>query len=266
MRARLWYSPGKRFFGRVLENDDMSWLARLRIVGVFGIFLFAAAVGRGDADDVERPFSENGRVIELFNGKDLSGWTTSSGEPVTDGWAVEDGELVRTSRGGAIYADGEYEDFILDFEWKIAPGVNSGLKYRVQFYEKGVYGNPGWLGCEYQIYDEAKNPPAEGSTGALYDIYPPNDKKQVNPPGEYNHSRIVVSGNRIEHWLNGERIVAADTSSDEWKERIADSKFAPVEGFGQNRRGRIQVQDHGGKISFKRITLRPLRSKDLAEK
>ena len=235
--------------------------SRLRTFHLVLIVLSAVPLGAdpiGAEQPTDRPAEANSGVIALFNGKDLSGWTTTSGEPVTRGWEVQDGELVRTDRGGAIYAEGEYEDFVLDFVWKIAPGVNSGLKYRVRFYEKGVYGNPGWLGCEYQIYDDAKNPGPRSSTGALYDVYPPNDKKRVNPPGEYNHSRIVVDGNRIEHWLNGEKIVEADTSSDEWQRRIAKSKFAPVEGFGQNRRGRIQLQDHGGDVWFKSITLRPL--------
>jgi hypothetical protein len=219
----------------------------------------AAFASRGGADESPRAVEEDdGGAIALFNGKDLGGWTTASGEPVTEGWAVQDGELVRVARGGAIYAEGEYEDFVLDFEWKIAPGVNSGLKYRVQFYERGVRGNPGWLGCEYQIYDDAKRPDPLSSTGALYDVYAPSENKAVRPPGEYNQSRIVVAGSRIEHWLNGERIVEADTSSDEWNDHVARSKFAPADGFGQNRRGRIQLQDHGGQIWFKRITLRPL--------
>jgi hypothetical protein len=199
-----------------------------------------------------------GGAMELFDGKSLEGWITESGEPVTEGWAVQDGELVRTERGGAIYYHREFEDFILDFEWKIAPGVNSGLKYRVRHYDVGVRGNPGWLGCEYQIYDDAKDPGPLSSMGALYALYAPNEKKRVNPPGEYNHSRVVVSGTRIEHWLNGEKIVEADTASDDWKNRVAQSKFAPAKDFAQNRRGYIQLQDHGGQIWFRRITLRPL--------
>lgn len=225
---------------------------------------FAASLAAQSLDD--RGVSElearlgvrAGEPIQLFNGESLDGWTTTDGDPVIGGWEVQRGELVRAGRGGAIYAEGEYEDFALDFEWKIAPGCNSGVKYRVRFYEVGVWRRPGWLGCEYQIYDDQKKPDPLQSTGALYALYPPDENKRLRPPGEYNQSRIIVSETRIEHWLNGQRVVEADVSSDQWRRRVADSKFNTAQGFGENRRGRIQIQDHGGKVWFRSIVLRPL--------
>ncbi len=199
------------------------------------------------------------RSIALFDGESLTGWTTASGEPVTKGWTIEDGMLVRTERGGAIYTADEYGDFELTFDWKIAVRGNSGVKYRVAFYKKGVRGNPGWLGCEYQLFDDAgrrSNP--KTSAGALYGLYAPNDKKKLKPPGEFNRSRIVVKGTAIEHWLNGEKIVAVDSGSDDWKRRIAQSKFGIVDGFFENSKGRIQLQDHGSKVWFRDIKLRVL--------
>jgi hypothetical protein len=201
-------------------------------------------------------------AIQLFDGKSLEGWTTASGEPVTSGWTVEDGMLVRSSRGGSIHTAKEYGDFDLSFEWKIAPRGNSGVKYRVAHYEKGVYGNPGWLGCEYQIYDDAgRGARPRYSCGAIYELYAPSDDKKLRPVGEFNASRIVVHGTKIEHWLNGERIVDADISSDDWKRRVARSKFGDVDGFFTNRKGRIELQDHGAKVWFRNIVLRPLNAK-----
>lgn len=198
-------------------------------------------------------------AIQLFDGKSLKGWTTSSGEPVTRGWTVEDGMLVRTSRGGSIYTAKEYGDFDLSFEWKIAPRGNSGVKYRVAHYKKGVYGNPGWLGCEYQLFDDAgRGARPRYSSGAIYELYAPSENKKLRLVGEFNESRIVVHGTRIEHWLNGEKIVDADISSDDWKRRVARSKFGDVEGFFTNPKGRIELQDHGAKVWFRNIVLRPL--------
>jgi hypothetical protein len=199
-------------------------------------------------------------IIILFDGKSLDGWTTSDGKPVAKGWKIEDDQLVRTERSGAIYAENPFEDFALEFEWKIAPKGNSGVKYRVRHYEKGVRGNPGWLGCEYQLYDDAKLKTSQSlsSSGALYSLFAPGKNKKVNPPDEFNKARIVVEGSRIEHWLNGEKIVEVDTESDTWKEQIAASKFAEIEGFGTTRRGRIQIQDHGSKVWFRNMTLRRL--------
>ena len=67
-----------------------------------------------------------------------------------------------------------------------------------------------------------------------------------------------MQGTRIEHWLNGEKIVEADTSSDDWKRRVERSKFGDVDGFFTNRKGRIELQDHGSKVWLRNIVLRPL--------
>ncbi|NQT36707.1 MAG: DUF1080 domain-containing protein [Planctomycetes bacterium] len=238
-------------------RTDRRSLATLLLTGTFAALLVTGAETTAWGQGAEK----DDRVIALFDGKSLDGWTTASGEPVTVGWKVEEGVLVRAERGGPIYADVGHENFQLDFHWKIAPRGNSGVKYRVQFYEKGVFGHPGWLGCEYQLTGEApqeKPNQSKGSAGALYALFGPNEKKQLKPVGEYNHSQIVIRGTKIEHWLNGEKIVETDTSSPQWKEQIAASKFGRVKDFALNRKGRIQLQDHGCKVWFREITLRPL--------
>jgi hypothetical protein len=198
-------------------------------------------------------------VIQLFDGKSLVGWTTAAGEPVKNGWIVEDGMLVRNGRGGSIYTAEEYGDFELSFEWKIARRGNSGVKYRVAFYPKGVYGNPGWLGCEYQLFDDVgRNAEPLYSSGAIYGLYAPSADKVLRPVGEFNDARIVVLGTKLEHWLNGVKVVEADTASEDWKQRIAASKFGDVAGFFRNPKGRIELQDHGSRVWFRKIELRPL--------
>ena len=201
-------------------------------------------------------------AIQLFDGKSLEGWTTKSGEPVATGWTVKDGMLLRTGRSGSIYSAKEYGNFDLSFEWKIAPRGNSGVKYRVAYYKKGVYGFPGWLGCEYQLFDDVgRSAGPLHSSGAIYELYAPSASKKLRPVGEFNEARIVVRGTKIEHWLNGEKIVEADTSTDEWKGRIAHSKFADVKGFLANPKGRIELQDHGSKVWFRNMVLRSLDAK-----
>ena len=194
----------------------------------------------------------------LFDGKSLEGWTTSGGDPVARGWLVDDGLLHRASRGGAIYSADEYSDFELRFTWKIARRGNAGVKYRVQFYQQGVFGNPGHLGYEYQLLDDGDRRDTAGSTGALYALVAPPADKPLRAVGEWNDSRIVAADTHLEHWLNGERIVQIDTAGDDWKKRIAKSKFGPVEGFASVRSGRIQLQDHGHPVWFKRIEIREI--------
>ncbi len=197
-------------------------------------------------------------TVPLFDGKSLDGWTTVGGQPVTKGWEVVDGMIhlnTEGERAGPIVTEQEYRDFELSFEWKNVPGGNSGVKYRVR-----KFGNR-TLGCEYQIIDDdgyrVKLPP-KGSTGSLYALYEPNRAKAVNPLDQFNHSRIVVRGNRIEHWLNGKRIVVACVGSCEWNRRIADSKFADVPGFGRNRSGKIMLTDHKSEVWYRNIELTPL--------
>jgi hypothetical protein len=223
--------------------------------------LFSAVFSLVILAEIGQPATAIGEeaAIPLFDGKSLDGWTKAGGEPVTRGWTVQDGMLVRESRGGSIFTAKEYGDFDLRFEWKIAPRGNSGIKYRVAFFEKGVYGNPGLLGCEYQLFDDVgRSTGPEHSSGALYALYAPSADKKLLPVGEFNESRIVVRGNKIEHWLNGSKVVEADTSSDDWKRRIADSKFHDVAGFAQNAKGRIELQDHGSEVWFRNIVLQPL--------
>lgn len=196
-----------------------------------------------------------GPPVALFDGATLNGWTTQDGKPVTKGWTVEDGALFRKDRGGHIYSTGEYENFELSFEWKIAKNGNSGLKYHVR-----KFGNQ-WLGREYQLFDDQGRKTAKQdahSAGALYALYGPNEEKELKPVGEYNTARIVARGTHIEHWLNGRKIVEVDTSSDDWRKRVSRSKFSDKAGFEVNGRGRIMLQDHGGQVWIRKLVLVPL--------
>lgn len=197
--------------------------------------------------------------ITLFDGKTLDGWTMADGKPVTRGWEAVDGQLVRTGRGGAIYSKQEYGDFELRFDWRISSRGNSGVKYRVAYYESGIYGHPGWLGYEYQIWDDAnRDSDPNTSASALYMLQAPNDSKRLEPTGEFNTARIVAKGPHIEHWLNGERVLHVDTSTVEWSQRIQQTKFGVVDDIFTNASGRIQLQDHGSKVWLRNIRIREL--------
>ena len=228
---------------------------RIRLVCV-ALFLLAS-VTRVDAQTAIDGGSSN--LVFLFDGKTLNGWTTLSGEPVPEGWEVVNGELhlsLDSQRPGPIVTSREYTNFELMFEWRIAPGGNNGIKYRVRDYDGRV------LGTEYQIIDQEsrRNPLTPNQrTGAIYGLYEPApDCFFLRPAGEYNDSRIVVCGRRIEHWLNGQRITTATVGSDAWMKRVANSKFANADGFGQYPTGKIMLTDHNSEVWFRYIVLRPL--------
>jgi hypothetical protein len=209
-----------------------------------------ATVGAGENSD--------DGFLALFDGKSLEGWTDQNGQPPSAGWEVEDGTLHRKGlKAGSLITERTFANFDLRFEWKINKGGNSGLKYRTfPVPRKGLYG------CEYQILDDDNHPNGKKATtrlGALYDLYAPDEgQKVVKPVGEYNASRVVAQGTRIEHWLNGKKILEIDTASSEWKDRIAKSKFRTFPEFGAANPGPILLQDHNNEIWFRNIAIRPL--------
>jgi len=207
----------------------------------------------------ECEWSRDGGSKTLFDGVSLQGWTTVDGQPVTSpGWKVVDGAICFKPvqpRPGHIMTQRPFENFRLSFEWKIAPGGNAGLKYRVKSYS-GKF-----RGCEYQILDDTgygQPLPLRKTTGALYDLYAPKERKQLKPPGEFNSSTIVVRDDRIEHWLNGQRILVARVGDAEWQQRVADSKFNELPAFCQNRIGRIMLTDHHSEGAYRNFKFEPL--------
>jgi hypothetical protein len=196
----------------------------------------------------------------LFDGKSLTGWRTLTGKAIA-GWVAEDGVLhyapPRGGSGNDIYTEKEYANFVLELEWRIVPDGNSGIKYRMKFYDKE------YAGPEYQILgpkaEGDPRGPSKGITGALYDILPLDPKsRELKPEGEWNHARIVADRKRLEHWLNGKKLLEADLASDAFKKAIADSKFRKWPDYAQNPSGRIMLQDHGGEVWFRNVRIREL--------
>jgi hypothetical protein len=232
--------------------------------------LFLAALGAGvragaPADAPEAGAKTEAEFLSLFDGKTLQGWTDVNGKPPSSGWSVEDGVIHRNAlKAGNIITERQFDNFELRFEWKVNKGGNSGLKYRTfPVPKKGLYG------CEYQILDDDNHPNGKKATtrcGALYDLYAPDEgQKVVKPVGEYNASRVVAQGTRIEHWLNDKKILEVDTASDDWKDRIAKSKFKTFKEFGAEKPGPILLQDHNNEIWFRNIKIRPLPPRPVAE-
>ena len=167
------------------------------------------------------------------------------------GWEFKDGEIHRAAKAGDIFTKKSYLDFELEFEWKIAPGGNSGLKYRM----KGV-------GPEYQVIDDEKHADAKNairSTASLYDVKAPASDKPMKPPGEWNKSKVVAKGKHLEHWLNDKKVMEIDIDGAEWPDAFAKSKFSKTKGaetwFGREA-GPVMLQDHGDEVWYRAIRIK----------
>ena len=175
----------------------------------------------------------------------------------TGGWSFENRtlKLEPRSNAGDLITRRRFRNFELRFDWRLDTGGNSGVLYHVTEDSTASH----WTGPEYQLLDDVAHPAATGkqSAGALYGLFDPVDKT-LSPTGEWNSARIVVTDNRIEHWLNGRRIVNAPTDDDEWRNRVSKSKFRHAELFGQFARGHLCLQDHDSAVAFRRMYIREL--------
>lgn len=187
-------------------------------------------------------------------------WTTLDGATITEGWSFQDGLIQLSQRGpdqtdlagGHIITRKEFENFDLEFEWKIEKNGNSGLKYMVQLYADR------YLGLEYQIYDDdgLHKVEPENSTGSIYDLFAPSQDKPLKPAGQWNKSRIVVKDSQIQHWLNDRLITTATMHDREWDDRVAASKFNDVPEFCKIRRGRLMLTDHGSDAWYRILSFK----------
>ena len=186
-------------------------------------------------------------------------WRGYAEEGWPEGWSLEKGVLARVADGGDIMTVEEYADFELRLDWKISPGGNSGILYRISTGDEAPY----FSGTEYQILDDEKHSNGKDlltSAGSLYALYP-RSEVAAKPVGEWNEAKIVVQGNHVEHWLNGKKVVECEIGSDDWNERLAKSKFIDWPKFAKNRQGHISLQDHSDPVWYRNIRIKRLSEK-----
>jgi hypothetical protein len=205
----------------------------------------------------------------LFDGKTSSGWMNAKIKkfPAT-GWEITNGTLSinpatkGTNGGGDIVTKSKYKNFELVVDFMYTIGANSGIKYFVDTeINNGALAS---IGCEYQILDDKNHPDAKmGIAGnhtlaSLYDLIAPKNRID-NGPDKWNSAKIIVRGNKVQHWLNGQMTVEYERGNDAWRKLVATSKFKTSPGFGEVREGRILLQEHGSAVSFRNIKIREIK-------
>jgi hypothetical protein len=229
--------------------------ARHSVLALATVTIFACAQSPDDPNtltDAER--AEGWRL--LFDGSTLDGWRGYGGGDAPAGWVVEDGTLTLAGEGGDLVTEEQFGDFELSLEWNIEEGGNSGVFYRAIEGLDWIYqGAP-----EMQILDDANHADGQAeitSAGSNFGLHAV-PRGIVRPAGEWNESRVVVRGDHVEHWLNGVRVVEYELGSDDWAQRVANSKFSAWPEYGRAARGHIGLQDHGNRVWFRAIKIRPL--------
>ncbi|MEO7045839.1 MAG: DUF1080 domain-containing protein [Ferruginibacter sp.] len=208
----------------------------------------------------------------LFDGKSNKGWISAKGsEFPKKGWSikngiisVEKGEGKEAGNGGDIVTTEEFAAFDLSFEFRLTPGANSGIKYFVTLAEE----NKGSaIGLEYQVLDDSLHPDAKlGRNGdrtlaSVYDmIKAEKEKRFLRPLGDWNIGRIVVyPNNKVEHYLNGVKVLEYIRGSKEYRDLVAISKYVIWKNFGEAPQGHLLLQDHGDAVSYRSIKVKELK-------
>lgn len=187
----------------------------------------------------------------------MSAWRGYKEAGIPAGWRVENGMMMKEKAINDLVSKEEYSDFELEFDWKIGTGGNAGVFYRgTEEFAKIYFTAP-----EYQLLDDAvhrdgRNPLT--SAGADYALYPAA-KGVVKPAELWNSTRIVVRGVQVEHWLNGQKVVAYEFGSPDWEAKVKASKFATWAKYGRIGRGHVGIQgDHTGVLALRNMRIRTL--------
>lgn len=243
----------------------MKFKSKLSILLIF-IVSFSFTIS--NAQNSLKPKEKKEGWQLLFNGRNFDGWRGINKKNIPEkGWEVKGNWIVNTGeKGGSIVTKEKYDNFELVWEWRLtAPGANSGLKYFVVEREgdEGTYG----YGIEFQLLDDAQHPwmktgkmkPNDYHTlGSAYELYEASPDKKPKKLGKWNKCKLMSNNGKIEHWLNGKRILEYDRFSDDFKEKVAASKFKDVENFGLHESGHILLQDHSSKVYFRNLKIRVL--------
>lgn len=233
------------------------------VVLLFPLSALAADAADQDPNSLTADEQQAGWRL-LFDGRTTDGWRGYRSTTVPASWRVENGSLLsrRTSgeSSGDLITTDQFADFELVWEWKMTPGGNSGVIYRATEERNSVWET----GPEYQVLDnrghlDGLNPLA--SAGACYSVFAPA-RDATRPLGEWNQSRVLARGNRVEHWMNGEKLLEYEVGSRRWQAYVKTSKFFQSaynqSNWGKVPKGHIGLQDYGGAIEFRGIKIREL--------
>jgi hypothetical protein len=244
----------KEYTGKTVQDLGDEWKEAMQAK------VAAAAAGPAPNTLTEQEKATGWKL--LFNGENLDGWHNFKSRNIRPGWQVRNGALVCADphNAGDLCTDGKYDWFELQLDYDISPAGNSGIMYHV-----GDEGNAAWAtGPEFQLEDNKEAADAV-RCGWLYALYqPPTDPATgkpldaTKPPGQWNHVRLLVTGEKCVHEINGVTYFEYVLGSDDFNDRVARSKFGRMPLFARSNTGYITLQGDHGQVCFRNIKLRPI--------
>jgi hypothetical protein len=202
----------------------------------------------------------------LFDGSTKNGWHVFNNRTDGAAWKVADGVLYLDPKakgpkgegGGDIVTEEAFENFHLKLDFKVDSAGNSGVVIQAQ--EDPKYRWPWLTGPEIQIVDNNAHNDAKikkHRTSDLYDLISASPETS-KPAGEWNQMEIIQNNGKLEVILNGTKVLSATQWDDNWTKLITESKFKSMADFGKFRKGKIALQDHGDRVWFRNIMIKPL--------
>lgn len=232
----------------LMRVPSLSALARTTVLAAGLVMTTASAHAQAGGSD---------GWTSLFDGKSMAAWRGYQEATLPAGWSVTNGTMGKVAATGDIVSKEKYTNFVLELEWKLATRGNAGIFYRASESEKKIY----LTGTEYQLLDDANAPDGKSpltSAGAAYAIYPA-PRGVVKPADQWNSTRIVVDGARVEHWLNGTKLLEYTFWSPDWEAKVKASKFGSVPTYGREKSGHIGIQgDHEGALALRNVRIKVL--------
>lgn len=215
----------------------------------------------------------------LFDGKTTDGWRGARLDHFpSKGWEIKDDALMvdksggkESANGGDIVTTGKFTNFVLIVDFKVTKGANGGVKYFVNTDLNKGEGSA--IGCEFQVLDDENHPDAklgvkgDRTVGSLYDLIPANQKiynpdlpsvKLFNGIDNWNRAMIVVNGSKVQHFLNGCKVVEYERGTQMWRALVAYSKYRDWPNFGEAKSANLLLQDHGDQVFYRDIKIKEL--------
>lgn len=227
----------------------------LQSLGILAIALFMGCQSGPNAQ------TEN----SIFNGKDLSGFHVFNQGNEPSKWKVVNGEIICDPKGtgvfGDLITDKEYENFELDFEWKVGKGGNSGVFINVK--EDSSFAATFATGLEMQLLDNENAEPRHqvDSThwaGCLYAVECIGSNSKPNSYGEWNKAKIRQKDGEVTFWLNDKITFQENVTTEEFKGKVATTNMKNYPNFGTFRKGKIAFQNHTDSVGFRNLRLKEL--------